>query len=205
MANIGNFNCSIENCLSDYDGSLVLSLRIPEAESGVARQIVDKIKTSQHSANKRLKTQMYWERETRGLNANAYFHVLVDKIAKTLNSSAEEVKIKMVLEYGAIATENGDEIIVAIPKSANVFDYYKYAKWMGDFTAKNGKPYSQYLLYKQTHTLDCSEMAQLIDGVVQEAKGLGIETRTPDEIARLIALWDTDPEKNKKSKGEQYE
>jgi hypothetical protein len=32
-------------------------------------------------------------------------------------------------------------------------------------------------------------MARLIDGTIQEAKQLGIETATPDEIARMKALW----------------
>jgi hypothetical protein len=32
-------------------------------------------------------------------------------------------------------------------------------------------------------------MAKLIDGTVQEAKQLGIETATPDELAKMKALW----------------
>ena len=32
-------------------------------------------------------------------------------------------------------------------------------------------------------------MSILIDGVVQEAEGQGIETATPDEIEKLKSLW----------------
>jgi hypothetical protein len=32
-------------------------------------------------------------------------------------------------------------------------------------------------------------MSIFIDGVVSEAKELGIQTETPDEIARLKSLW----------------
>ena len=170
---IGKMNCTFENCLTDADGSLVLSLRV--------------------HAKERLTAALAWYREQRSLNANAYFHVLVDKIAEKMQLGADEVKVKMVLEYGTMATEGGDVIIVALPKSANVSEYYPYAKWIADFTAKNNKPYSQYVFYKHTHTLDRAEMARLIDGVVYEAKELGIETRTPDELASLIENWEGCP------------
>ena len=141
----------------------------------------------------RLTVAVEWYKEKRSLNANAYFHVLVDKIAEAMQLGADETKVKMVLEYGTIATECGEPVIVALPKSANVADYYKYAKWIADFTAKNKKPYSQYVFYKHTHTLDKAEMKRLIDGVVYEAKELGIETRTPEELANLIATWEAQP------------
>lgn len=48
------------------------------------------------------------------------------------------------------------------------------------------------MVYKETHTLDTKEMARLIDGVVAEAQELGIETRTPDEIAQLKSLWESE-------------
>ena len=175
------------------DGSLVLSLRVPKAETYPAKQTVTSIKTGLASGKERLKVHFSWWKEKRSLNANSYFHVLVDKIAKAMQLGADEVKVKMVLEYGTAATEGGDQIIVALPKTASITTYYPYARWIGDFTAKNGKPYCQYILYKQTHTLDKAEMARLINGVVYEAKELDIETRTPEELAGLIENWEECP------------
>ena len=37
-------------------------------------------------------------------------------------------------------------------------------------------------------SLDKAEMARLIDGTVEEAKQLGIETKTPQEIAEMMSL-----------------
>lgn len=187
---IGKFNCSLENCLTDADGSLVVLLRVPKSENFTARQTVAKARTGLASGNERLTAVFSWYRETRSLNANAYFHVLVDKIAKELKVGADEVKVQMVLDYGTIQTIGGKPVIALLPKEAKSSDYYKYAKWLGDCTAKNGEPYSQYACYKQTHTLDKTEMARLIEGVVYEAKELGIETRTPDELASLIERWE---------------
>lgn len=190
---IGKIECKLENCLTDADGSLVVSFRVNRDESYTAKQIVAAIKTGLVSGKERLTAEICWWREKRSLNANSYFHVLVDKIAKKMNLGADEVKAQMVLQYGAVATEGGERIIVALPKSANVNDYYPYAKWIGDFKTKNDREYSQYIFYKQTHTLDKAEMAQLIEGVIWEAQELGIETRTPDELASLIENWEGCP------------
>jgi hypothetical protein len=38
--------------------------------------------------------------------------------------------------------------------------------------------------------MDTAEMARLIDGAVQEAKALGIETDTPAELERLRKEWE---------------
>jgi len=35
------------------------------------------------------------------------------------------------------------------------------------------------------------EMSELIDGTVSEARELGIDTRTPDEIERMKQLWNS--------------
>jgi hypothetical protein len=130
-------------------------------------------------------------REKRSLDANAYFHVLVEKIAKALKCGADEMKVKMNLEYGTMEDIDGEKVAIALPKKTDATKFYPYAKWVNDFTSPKGKPMSQYYLYKRTSDLDRKEMAELIDGVVEEAKGLGIETKTPAEIAEMMSLWGT--------------
>ena len=93
-------------------------------------------------------------KKRRSLDANAYFHVIVDKIAKKLNQSVDVIKQKLVLDYGE-----------------------QIAKYI-----INGKEFIQYLIYKETHTLNSTEMATLIDGTIAEAKELDIETLTPIEL-----------------------
>jgi len=128
-------------------------------------------------------------RNKRSLDANAYFHVLVAKMAETLKCGADEMKFKMNLEYGTPEDCDGEKVAIALPKKVDAARVYPYAKWIGDFTSPKGKPMSQYLLYKQTSHLDRKEMATLIDGVISEAQGLGIETKTPAEIAEMMSMW----------------
>lgn len=126
--------------------------------------------------------------KSRSLNANAYFHLLVNKIAEKLKTSDTETKIRLNLEYGTPATDkSGNQVVVKLPKEVEVTQFYDYAKWIGDKQEKIMTSY--YVFYKQTHTLDSKEMARLIDGTISEAKALGIETLTPDEKAKMIALW----------------
>lgn len=124
-------------------------------------------------------------REPRSKNANAYFHVLVNKIAEAQSLGNDEVKKMMVLEYGTLATdETGSVLGAMIPSNASLDDFYPYAKWYKSMEV-NDREYDCYLFYKQTHTLDSKEMARLIDGTIYVAKGLGLETMTPDQLARL--------------------
>jgi hypothetical protein len=75
-----------------------------------------------------------------------------------------------------------------LPQNVDVNTLYKYTKWF-DEREINGVKFNCFIVFKETHTLDSKEMARLIDGTVQEAKQLGIETATPEEIARMKALW----------------
>lgn len=125
--------------------------------------------------------------EKRSLNANAYFHVLCQKMAEHMGLGNEEVKKKLVLEYGAIAeNEGGERVMICLPKGISPAQFYPYYKWIDENKTKTG---DWYLLYKQTHTLNKKEMARLIDGAITVAEECGIQTKTPDEIARMKSLW----------------
>lgn len=124
-------------------------------------------------------------REKRSLSANAYFHVLVNKIAECQGIGEDEVKTQLVLEYGALAKDaDGNTVGFKLPATVDVRTLYRYAKWF-DTRMENGVKFDCYIVYKATHTLDSKEMSRLIDGTVYTAKELGIETLPPEELARL--------------------
>ena len=53
----------------------------------------------------------------------------------------------------------------------------------------NGKLYRVYIVMKGSHQYDTKQMATLIDGVVSEAKEMGIETIPPQELERMKQSW----------------
>ena len=138
---------------------------------------------------KLLSVEIKQYRQKRSLDANAYFHLLVSKIAQAMNLGEEETKIRLVLEYGTIMRdENGEKVGFKLPASVNVNQIYKYAKWF-DERIENGHKFNCYIIYEHTHNLDTKQMARLIDGTVYEAKEQGIETMTPEQLSITKQEW----------------
>jgi len=128
-------------------------------------------------------------REKRSKTANAYFHLLLNKIAEVQGLGNEEVKKALVCEYGTLANdEEGRTIGFKLPVSVNVDAIYPYVKCF-DTRTENGILFNCYLVYKQTHVMDTKEMCRLIDGTIKEAQELGIETDTPEQLARYKEVW----------------
>lgn len=128
-------------------------------------------------------------REKRSRNANAYFHVLVNKIAAELNEPDESVKTRLVIEYGIVARdEDGIMIGFKLPASVDVSKIYPYTRCF-DTREEGGKLFNCYLVLKPTHEMDTKEMTRLIDGAISEARELGIETDTPEQLARYKEQW----------------
>jgi len=120
-------------------------------------------------------------REKRSLSQNAYAWTLITKIAQSVNPpmNKEDVYIEMLKRYGqggiiSVQKDKADDVIRA-------FDYY-IPKGEGQI---NGKEFLHLMVYVGSSQYDTREMSTFISGIVEEAKDLGIETLTPDEIARL--------------------
>lgn len=152
--------------------------RITIELNGDFREIFEKLKDA--DVNVDIKK---W-REPRSKDANAYFHVLVNKIAEVQSLSDTEVKRRLVLEYGVHDTDaNGMIAGAMLPLAADVDRYWPYAKCYKTMELE-GKEYRCYLFYKHTSDMDTKEMARLIDGAITEARELGIDTDTPEQRAR---------------------
>ena len=155
--------------------------------------------------NKDLAVRLTEYHRPRSLNANAYFYTLVNKIALKANISDIEVHDKLLSENLCYFYENGaiDWIIQDwTPNNYRLVrrgeDYYydslqvvKLTKADGTAFKANGKDKVSKIFWhvKGSHQMDTKEMARLIDATVEEAKGLGIETMTPNELERLKQAW----------------
>lgn len=121
----------------------------------------------------------------RSLSANAYFHLLVNKIAEKTQQSDDDVKAELVVRYGTYS-RNADGTVagVMLPTVVDIAHFYPYVR-LFDQRMQGGKLFNCYLFYKQTHEMDSAEMSRLIDGTVSEAKELGIDTMTPEQLKQL--------------------
>ena len=123
-------------------------------------------------------------RNKRSLDANAYFHVLCGKIAEVLEISKPRCKNILIGRYGQPELlENGAPAVLKsnIPISFMLEQETLHCMPCGE-KEENGFELTFYRVYRGSHTYDTKEMSVLIDGTVQEAKDIGVETMPPDEI-----------------------
>lgn len=126
----------------------------------------------------------------RSLDANAYFHVLVGKIADKTRISKPRTKNMLLGAYGQREMESGRPVILSVREDIDMMEWeviHTIAIGCGEV---NGKMFTHWAVIRPSHTYTSEEMSILIDGTVQEAQLLGIETATPDELERMKALYE---------------
>ena len=67
-----------------------------------------------------------------------------------------------------------------LPASVNVDDIYPYTRMFKEVT-ENGKRFKCYLVYKRSSEMDTKEFSHLIEGAIEVAQELNIDTDTPDK------------------------
>ena len=129
-------------------------------------------------------------RKKRSNDANAYFHVLVDKIARRMDRSNDWTKNYLLAKYGQRFYVDGRILMCYFPEILDVSEDPKnHFAPTDEVEVINGRRCCGYQLVRGSHTYDSKEMSQLIDGTIQEAKGLNIETMTPGELQRMYSAW----------------
>ena len=120
-------------------------------------------------------------RKQRSHNANAYAWLLIGQIADILRAGKDEIYLKLLKRYG-------QSELISVLSHVPIGNYIKYYEEAGQ-SKLNGKDFTHYRVYKGSSEFDSREMSIFIDGVVSEAKELGIQTETPNQIAEMKALW----------------
>lgn len=125
-------------------------------------------------------------RKKRSKNANDYFWVLVDKIAKNQGVSPVEVYRKEIREVG---------VYEPLPVREDCLERFSKAwqeRGLGWFTVvidDSFPGYKKVFAYYGSSTYNSEEMSRLINNTIEDAKALGIETATPQELSLLLDEW----------------
>ncbi|MBQ6501211.1 MAG: hypothetical protein IJI87_07555 [Mogibacterium sp.] len=125
-------------------------------------------------------------RQRRSLDANAYLWVLADKIAEKAEITATDVYRKAIHDVGTF-----QYVAVHQDKSADVQRMWEGfgVGWIAEEEPCSIPGSVNLKLYAGSSAYDTKQMSRLIDYIVDEAKGLEIETMTPDELARIKSEW----------------
>lgn len=132
-----------------------------------------------------IKVERY--RTKRSLDANAYFHVLVGKIAEANTISKARAKNELICKYGQPQLLPDGNIMVY--KTNAPVEFMQEQESIHCIPVKFLDDATFYKIYRGSHTYDTKEMALLIDGTVADAKELDIETITPEELRKMKERW----------------
>lgn len=119
-------------------------------------------------------------KKKRSIDANAYMWVLITKMAEVLRTSKDEVYEECLRKYGLLSD-------ISITVKAEVDMSRIAGHWMYLKDSADGK-FKAYLMIRGTSDYDRAEMAHFLDMVIEDAKELGVETATPAELERMLAM-----------------
>lgn len=167
--------------MSDFEGAWVC-FRVPSP--AIAKEICENFVVGKiYNLFLKLKTK------SRSLDANAYFWVLVGKLAAALRVKPDEI-------YRQYVPDVGDNFEVVPIKEEHIEDWDRMwcAGHVGRLTddlgeCRNIPGYHYIRCYFGQSDYDTAQMSRLIDMVVHDCKAQGIETMTPEELRKLVNDW----------------
>ena len=147
----------------------------PRAEIDDLREVLDN--------GKDLSVKVKQHRKNRSLDANAMLWAVINEIANVLRTSKEEVYLDMLKKYGQSSVVSiVDEAVETFLKSV------KYAEIIGEGTL-NDKEFTHIKVFMGSSNYNSREMSILIDGTLSEAKELGIEVMSLQDVVLLKEEW----------------
>lgn len=132
-------------------------------------------------------------KEKRSLDANAYCWVLCRKIADVLEATDTEIYQECILKYGvtAIKPEKKD-LVDDLVRMWDGMGLGNSHIIMGDSKFEG---YVNVKYFYGSSKYNTQQMSRLINGIISEAQDQGIDTRTPEEIAHMMTIWEEKEEK----------
>lgn len=140
-------------------------------------------------AGKRYIAELGIKRKKRSLDANAYFWSLAGKLAAKLQISPDEVYRQYIHDIG------GNYVIQPIkPEQMERWERIWCAGHIGRMVEDMGEcrnlaGFHNVRCYIGSSDYDTAQMSRLLTLIVDDCKTNGIDTATPEELARLKEAW----------------
>lgn len=144
-------------------------------------------------------------RRKRSLDANAYYWVLVAKLGDKLGLSKPYLHNLLLRRYGQPEIIDGRMIYLVLPDSdmgsriADEAETYHIKPTSEVKTGRDGERFRTYVMLRGSSTYNAEEMSHLIDGLISECKESGVETASPEEIKRMLELYETNRKRRREN------
>lgn len=122
-------------------------------------------------------------REKRSKDANAFLWGLLGKMADVLKTTNDDLYFESLKRYG-------QSFLVKVRSSEleKAMNEFKYCEPHDQWSDPKGD--TAYIrVFRGSSGYDSKEFSRLLDGVIQDAKEIGIDT-DPDEVKQLIERWE---------------
>lgn len=165
----------------------ILSLTIDNKQEAI--QCFDDLRNEE-----KLSVKISKYRKKRSLDANAYCWVLCTKLADKL--SDEKVKYTKEDIYRNAVKELGIYKDFPNMKQDDAKTLRHAWEMLGTGWITEQVDFMQdgenvvIRCYYGSSTYNTKQMSRLIDNIVQDCKAVGVPTKTPDEIANMLSLWE---------------
>lgn len=170
--------------LKNHSGGLTRLNIVVDGDKTILAELVGKIQADPSQYELELKKI----RHKRGLTANAYYWALVEKLAKAMGSSKDEIHKELIIRYGSMKLdENDDPIVFSVLAGSTPDGINPYVRPFAEGYV-NGKRFIHYYVLKGSSECNNAEFACLLDGCISECEGVGISTLTRSEISKLEYL-----------------
>lgn len=133
---------------------------------------------------KELSVEIKQHRNKRSIDANGMLWVIMNKIAVALGTSKDEVYLEMLDRYGVFT-----HIVVKPSVVEKVKKEWRVVRELGSVVV-NGSVGVQLQCYFGSSTYNTKEFSTLLEGVISEAKELGIDTISDTEKKTLLEMWE---------------
>jgi len=167
--------------LVDMSLGLNRKQRVTVEVDGDFQQEYERLKTSE------IDIEIKKHRKRRSLDANAYAWVLIDKIADALAADKATVYKTAIRSIGGVS----DIVCIQEQAAESLRRAWSYngLGWQSEAMPSKIEGCVNVVLYYGSSIYDTKQMGSLIEQIVYEAKELGIETMTPDELNNLVERW----------------
>ena len=126
--------------------------------------------------------------ESRTKDANRYFWALCEKLAEKLETTKIDVYLNSIKDVGVFYDDEIEVEKVQRRRKAWEMIGTGWITERVDFSADGNREVIRF--YYGSSSYNKKQMSRLIDNVVQDCKEQGIETRTPEQLAELVSLWE---------------
>ena len=124
-------------------------------------------------------------REKRSLDANAYAWVLIGKIADCVGTSKDEMYLELLKRYG--------QTFVVKIRHEDIDRFKRSEKYWEEHESLDAEEKAQYFrVWVGSSHYNTKEMSIFIDGIISEAEEMDIPTKTPNQIAEMVSLWESE-------------